>query len=840
MKKLVCLIAATALVAGAAHAQIKPYITPNTVRVTVPEDTEINAVSEGVVTLMSDYRMAFYNIKTQQMFGDFTYQYLGNVTYKQKFSGGAITVKTQETPEGSYSRQTYYHIISPNGKDNKLDPEQFREVMPFVDGIAPAKKSTGAWSGTPAFIDRNGKEVLGHLLEGKSVYEWKVGPLQDGMRAVYVDKWGFVDESGKVIIEPQYKKASNFSEGYALVSTDGSKYGIIDKSGKMVVPETIEAGWEEPRDFHCGWAYLPSKERFVDTKGNLSPEVEAVTDFYEGFALVKTGYNKFGIMDSKLFATLLEIKPDLSPVVMRDAPKYFIDGFYLLDAYGGNYLINQLGIIILKASGNCQFTGIWDDGLLSLYYDTADDLYGPAHESYAICDFKGEILVIFDRKGKFPQVKKAEPVDPEPGDDPEEPGDDPEVPGDDPEEPRPPVPEPKPEKPGQEPEKTSEFTLKDVTVIYDEPFSGAKGADVYCNIGIGEAVHRGDSLIIGIVPKDPDASAGLLEVTVRNADKTNPLKMKPNGPGLYAAKISKDGDVYVNVHIRMPEKPEIKEVYTLGTHVDFSKQFDDIEDMEADIYFMADPAGIKDTPFGDDVKGLFVVDFPATQKVTPYFNGDPNKPLRHMLSYYWGPFNLEGLYEEGGKKYIYMEGGIAAAGNWMNYEEGGDLAGIFITLMMSMSSMNDKKTDGDPTYIIMTLPHRYRLSYEDLPDGGMKLGYLQRYADGIGWVSPDDKRLITRESKDIGFMTIHDQDEVPMEYNCLAGIELHKIPMPKKLPPFYPGRNWFSSSEHYNHTIEVFNTMYGYHPSGEKPATQEECKTNVTRAVSFRNLKKIK
>lgn len=838
MKKLVCLIAVAAMVAAAAQAQIKPYITPNTVRVQVPEDTEINAVSEGVVTLMSDYRMAFYNIKTQQLFGDFNYQYLGNVTYKQKFSGGAITVKTQEIPEGSSSRQTYYHIISPDGKDNKLSPEQYREVWPFVDGIAPAKKSTGAWSGTPVFIDRNGNEVLGHLLEGKSVYEWNVGPLQDGMRAVYIDKWGFVDADGKVVVEPQYKKATNFSEGFALVSTDGSRYGIIDKTGKMVVPETIEAGWEEPRDFHCGWAYLPSKERFVDTKGNLSPEVEAVTDFYEGFALVKTGYNKFGIMDSKLFATILEIKTDLSPVLMRDAPKYFIDGYYLLDAYGGNYVINQLGIVLMKASGNCQFTGIWDDALLSLYYDTADDLYGPAHESFAVCDFKGEILVIFDRKGKFPLLKKAEPVEPDPGDDPEDPGDDPgDNPGDDPEDPKPkpPIQDPEPEKPGQEPE----FILKDVTVIYDEPFSGAKGADVYCNIGIGEAVHRGDSLIVGIVPKDPEASIGSIEVTLLNAAKTNPLKMTPGGPGLYAAKLSSDGDVYVSVHVRMPEKPEIKEVYTLGGHVDFSKQFDDVEDMEADIYFMADPAGIDGTPFGDGVKGIFVVDFPATQKVTPFFNGDRNKPLRHMLSYFWGPFNLEGLYEENGQKYIYMEGGIAAAGNWMNYEKGGDMAGLFISLMISMSSMNDEKTDGDPTYIIMTLPHRYRLSYEDLPDGGMKLSDLQRYADGIGWVAPDDKRLITRQHKDVGFMTIHDQSEVPMEANCLAGIELHKIPMPKTLPPFYPGRNWFSDDAHYQHTVDVFNLMYGYHP-GEKPATQEECKTNVTRAVSFRNLKKIK
>ena len=48
------------------------------------------------------------------------------------------------------------------------------------------------------------------------------------------NKYGFIDKSGKVVIEPQFDSASNFSEGFACVEKDG-KWGFIDKSGKVVI-----------------------------------------------------------------------------------------------------------------------------------------------------------------------------------------------------------------------------------------------------------------------------------------------------------------------------------------------------------------------------------------------------------------------------------------------------------------------------------------------------------------------------------------------------------------------------------------------------------------------------
>jgi len=47
------------------------------------------------------------------------------------------------------------------------------------------------------------------------------------------DKWGFMNEQGKTIIEPQYKEASSFSHGVAGVS-NGEKWAFINEDGRIV------------------------------------------------------------------------------------------------------------------------------------------------------------------------------------------------------------------------------------------------------------------------------------------------------------------------------------------------------------------------------------------------------------------------------------------------------------------------------------------------------------------------------------------------------------------------------------------------------------------------------
>lgn len=75
--------------------------------------------------------------------------------------------------------------------------------------------------------DYNGKTI-------EEAYEFK-----NGLAAFKNSKnlWGFIDQTGKVVIEPKYNKVSNFNENYCVVEQmDLGKVavGIIDKKGSFV------------------------------------------------------------------------------------------------------------------------------------------------------------------------------------------------------------------------------------------------------------------------------------------------------------------------------------------------------------------------------------------------------------------------------------------------------------------------------------------------------------------------------------------------------------------------------------------------------------------------------
>ena len=57
-------------------------------------------------------------------------------------------------------------------------------------------------------------------------------------RIIVKNKYGFIDRSGRVIVEPEYEAAGEFSGGLAFVKKAG-KYGYIDVSGKLVIAPTL-------------------------------------------------------------------------------------------------------------------------------------------------------------------------------------------------------------------------------------------------------------------------------------------------------------------------------------------------------------------------------------------------------------------------------------------------------------------------------------------------------------------------------------------------------------------------------------------------------------------------
>ena len=147
-------------------------------------------------------------------------------------AGGAVPRWGYITPSGDYAIRPRF-----------LEAGEFREGLAAVKlKVRPEAKAGGSEdSSNPqaeeqqqtddnageekwGFIDRSGKLVI------EAQYE-EVRAFSEGLAAARKDKWGFIDKSGKFVIEPQFDDVSSFSEGLAPASRSSLAWGFIDRTG---------------------------------------------------------------------------------------------------------------------------------------------------------------------------------------------------------------------------------------------------------------------------------------------------------------------------------------------------------------------------------------------------------------------------------------------------------------------------------------------------------------------------------------------------------------------------------------------------------------------------------
>ena len=142
-----------------------------------------------------------------------------------------------------------------NTAGEMIIPMIYEDAGFFHDNFSHVKKN-GVWM----LIDRNGKEIA--LPREYKDFGWmsnsrcRVSTLKIDRKDLayyndyehYAGLWGFVDESGKEIIEPQYIYAMDFEEGLAVVCkgewqeeagkylSDEELWGVIDVNGKEIIP----------------------------------------------------------------------------------------------------------------------------------------------------------------------------------------------------------------------------------------------------------------------------------------------------------------------------------------------------------------------------------------------------------------------------------------------------------------------------------------------------------------------------------------------------------------------------------------------------------------------------
>jgi len=131
-----------------------------------------------------------------------------------------------------------------------------------------------AWWGSYGYVNNLGKFVLEPQYENAQ-------PFSDFLAAVKKDgRWGYINGEGKFVIEPRFEDAYLFSDQTAAVKENG-KWGFINRSGKFL----IEPKYENAAVFRQGLAAVQweGKWGFVNKGGEMTipPKFPQVYFFQE-------------------------------------------------------------------------------------------------------------------------------------------------------------------------------------------------------------------------------------------------------------------------------------------------------------------------------------------------------------------------------------------------------------------------------------------------------------------------------------------------------------------------------------------------------------------------------
>jgi hypothetical protein len=245
-------------------------------------------------------------------------------------------------------------VILENGAPSAIDKngeikftlKEAENVRLFSEGLAACSKvdSTNTIWG---FVDKSGKQVINSQFDA-------VGNFHDGKCAVKNKdgKWGYIDKSGKIVINNQFDSANEFKDGKAVVQLD-DKVGVIDEDGKYIINPQFKSAYADGDKYLINqddkWGWCDDKGKFI-----INPQFDDAS-FFGGskLASIKSS-DKYGFIDS-------EGKIMINPQFDNAFP--FMNNVAIVksgDKYG---LIDKEG----KYKVNPQFDSISDDLIYYLY-----------------------------------------------------------------------------------------------------------------------------------------------------------------------------------------------------------------------------------------------------------------------------------------------------------------------------------------------------------------------------------------------------------------------------------------------------------------------------------------
>lgn len=210
-------------------------------------------------------------------------------------------------------------------------------------------------NGRFGYKNESGKIVIEPHFFCAGVFSEGLAPIAIYIEDLLDSRWGYIDENGKMVIEPLFGSADGFSHGLARVQSvdydeeENHKYGIINKAGTLIVDTIYHNLWI---DYGSDWQYeddslydkdifkvkIDGKIGFVTNNGLVGKRLYNNAEyFYCGKAAVEIN-GKWGFVD-KTGKTIIAPR--------YDAVKgYLDDGRVYVEIDGEELLIDKIGNVV--------------------------------------------------------------------------------------------------------------------------------------------------------------------------------------------------------------------------------------------------------------------------------------------------------------------------------------------------------------------------------------------------------------------------------------------------------------------------------------------------------------
>lgn len=267
-------------------------------------------------------------------------------------------------------------MINRNGK--VIVPVQYEEVNYPTEGMIRIREN-----GLYGFYDTAGNLVI------KPQYRTTSG-FSEGLAAAIVDIdsitafYGYIDKNNNLAIKPQFEYAFTFSEGYA-VAKKYDRFGLIDRSGKEVFTfKYLELTPMLDGHFFAVDAISEKAALFDERFRQLTPFIyEQITGYSEGFYTVKRdgrqtyldlkGKERFGFYD---YASAFEdgfaiVQRDGKYGIINDRGKTILPIEYDNRGYRANQYVFSDGLALIEKDGRYGFVDQQGRIVIPVTYESA-------------------------------------------------------------------------------------------------------------------------------------------------------------------------------------------------------------------------------------------------------------------------------------------------------------------------------------------------------------------------------------------------------------------------------------------------------------------------------------